>query len=133
MAAREVFVKEGFALVPLTRLVETILSRVRRALPLVSSRLTCAQYRTNLSRALAEATNKFGSVAEDERIGPLLKNMNKQGGAQDFAQLDSAEKLSADRVQAAAEQNMPLCMKVPHFASVRFTSPHARCSFCTVI
>lgn len=65
-----------------------------------------------LSRALAEAANKFDTVAEDPRIGPLLKNMNKQYIGNDFAKNESGEKLTADRVQYAADNHMPLCMKV---------------------
>ena len=65
-----------------------------------------------LSRSLAEAANRFGAVAEDERLGPLLKNMHKQSVGGDFGKLDAGDKLSAEGVQGAADRHMPLCMKV---------------------
>jgi DNA primase large subunit len=68
----------------------------------------------HLSRALAEATNRFDNIAADTRIGPLLKNLNKQYVGNDFSKASPIDKLTPDKVDAAAENNMPLCMKNLH-------------------
>mmetsp|Transcript_21060 Transcript_21060/g.46787 ORF Transcript_21060/g.46787 Transcript_21060/m.46787 type:complete len:289 (-) Transcript_21060:58-924(-) len=69
----------------------------------------------NLSRALAEAANSFDIVGSDSRIGPLLKNMNKQFIGNDFTKkTQSIDKLTPDKIDLAAEVNMPLCMKHLH-------------------
>lgn len=66
-----------------------------------------------LSRALVEASNSFEVVGGDSRIGPLLKNMNRQFIGDDFTKKGrSIDNLTADKVELAAEINMPLCMKV---------------------
>jgi len=96
---REVFLKAGFAYVPLSKLVSTIVAR----------------FRTSLARALAEATNQFDMVtSSDPRIGPLLKNMNKQYMGRDFTKGPITDKLIPESVDATAENNMPLCMKNLH-------------------
>ena len=71
------------------------------------------RFRMQLSRALVEASNSFDVVGADSRIGPLLKNMNKQFIGDDFTKKGrSIDNLTADKVELAAEINMPLCMKV---------------------
>jgi len=96
---REVFLKAGFAFVPLTKLVSTIVAR----------------FRTSLARALAEATNQFDMVtSSDPRIGPLLKNMNKQYMGRDFSKGTVTDKLTPESIDSTAEHNMPLCMKGLH-------------------
>jgi hypothetical protein len=67
-----------------------------------------------LSRALAEAAKQFEVVSCDPRIAPLLKNMSKQFIGNDFSgrSAQSMDTLSPEKVDAAAEANMPLCMKV---------------------
>jgi hypothetical protein len=71
----------------------------------------------HLARALVEAANMFDIVAADTRIGPLLKNMNKQFIGDDFSKKNSnIDKLTPDKIDQAAESNMPLCMKVSSFA-----------------
>ncbi len=52
-------------------------------------------------------------IQGDNRIAPLLMNMNKQYLGRDFTKGGhSGEKLTTDQVNTAAEFNMPLCMKV---------------------
>ncbi len=102
MRSRQVYIEAGMAYVPLSRLVSIII----------------ATYRAQLSRALVEASNIFDySVANDPRIAPLLKNMNKQYVGKDFSKSEgSIGKLTADMVDKAAESSMPLCMKNLHNA-----------------
>jgi len=72
-----------------------------------------ARFRMQLSKALVVASNSFAVVGADSRIGPLLKNMNKQFIGDDFTKKGrSIDNLTADKVELAAEINMPLCMKV---------------------
>jgi hypothetical protein len=57
----------------------------------------------------------FDMVTADTRIGPLLKNMSKQFIGNDFASQKGAgaiDKLTPEKIDAAAEMDMPLCMKV---------------------
>ena len=68
----------------------------------------------NLSRSLAEATHRFDHVAVDTRIGPLLKNMNKQYVGKDFSKEKATDKLTPESIDNAADQHMPLCMKHLH-------------------
>jgi DNA primase large subunit len=99
LSKREVFLKAGFAYVPLNRLVTTIVARVR----------------TSLARALAEAVSQFEMVTSaDPRIGPLLKNMNKQYTGRDFSKGPITDKLTPESIDARADNNMPLCMKQLH-------------------
>ncbi len=96
---REVFLKAGFAYVPLSKLVSTIVTR----------------FRTILGRALAEATNQFDMVtSSDPRIGPLLKNMNKQYMGRDFTKGPVTDRLTPESIDSSADQHMPLCMKHLH-------------------
>jgi len=96
VASRAVYLERGFAYVPLQRLMSIIVTR----------------FRMQLSKALVEASNSFEVVGADSRIGPLLKNMNKQFIGDDFTKKGrSIDNLTADKVELAAEINMPLCMK----------------------
>ena len=55
----------------------------------------------------------FEVVADDARIAPLLKNMNKQFIGNDFSsKSQSIDQLTPEKVDMAADTNMPLCMKV---------------------
>ena len=99
MANRSVYLERGFAYVPLQRLVSIIVTR----------------YRIHLSKALTEASTMFEHVSGDSRIGPLLKNMNKQYVGRDFTKSTQAsDKLTPDKVDNAADNHMPLCMKNLH-------------------
>eukprot|EP01035_Chromulina_nebulosa_P022258 gene22258-28829_t len=97
IAHRLVYLENGFAYVPHDKVEAIILSR----------------FRLNLSHALAEAATMFEIVGSDSRIGPLLRNMNKQYVGRDYAK-SSIDKLTADKVDEAADEHMPLCMKMLH-------------------
>jgi DNA primase large subunit len=92
---REVYLESGYAYVPLSKLIGIIISK----------------FRTNLSRALANASSAFDHVSSDPRIGPLLKNVHNQFVGNDFSKSGVVDKLTPDKVDQAAEVNMPLCMK----------------------
>ena len=59
---RAVYLEGGYAWVPLERLVSIIVNR----------------FKLSLSKSLAQAMNAFDAIAGDNRLGPMLKNMNKQ-------------------------------------------------------
>lgn len=104
IASRSVYLERGYAYVPLQRLVSIIVTR----------------YRIHLSKALTEASSMFDNVATDSRIGPLLKNMNKQYVGRDFNKSSQAtDKLTPDKVDAVADNHMPLCMKNLHMSLKR--------------
>jgi DNA primase large subunit len=98
VASRQVFLHGGFAFVPLSKLISVILIR----------------FRINLSKSLSEAVHFFDYASADNRIGSLLKNMNKQYTGKDFSKAQSTEKLTVDNIDNAADNNMPLCMKNLH-------------------
>ena len=56
----------------------------------------------------------FDMVTADTRIGPLLKNMSKQFIGNDFStqKAGALDKLTPEKIDQAAENNMPMCMKV---------------------
>jgi DNA primase large subunit len=97
---REVVVQAGVAYVPGTKLVSIVTAR----------------YRANLSRSLAKAAASFAAIAEDARIGPLLKNMNQQYTGKNFNKnLSGVEgELTAANVDDHAKRSMPLCMRQAH-------------------
>lgn len=77
--------------------------------------LHTAQYRTYLSHSLAEAALNFDAVvAHDTRVGPLLKNLNKQYFGKDYSKEKAVDKLTPATVDAAADIHMPLCMSNLH-------------------
>ena len=100
VANRSVYLEGGFAFIPVGKLVATVVTR----------------FRIHLSRALMEAAQLFDHVSGDTRIGPLLKNMNKQYIGKDFNKSagGSMDKLTPELIDDAAENNMPLCMKHLH-------------------
>jgi DNA primase large subunit len=100
LAHRQVYIEKGYAFLPIGKLVATVVSR----------------FRILLSRALIEASQMFDHVSGDTRIGPLLKNMNKQYIGKDFSKSagSGVDKLTPDIIDDAAENNMPLCMKNLH-------------------
>lgn len=96
---REVYLKAGFAYVPLRKVKPIILLK----------------FKMELNKALAKATNLFERVTSaDPRIGPLLKNMNNQYAGRDHSKSSNVDKLTIDKVDAAAEQHMPMCMRHLH-------------------
>lgn len=100
LSTRQVYIEKGFAYLPIGKLVATVVSR----------------FRILLSRALIEASQMFDHVSGDTRIGPLLKNMNKQYIGKDFNKSSggSVDKLTPEIIDEAADNNMPLCMKNLH-------------------
>lgn len=98
ISSRQVFLRGGFAYVPLSKLISVIMIR----------------FRMNLSRSLADAVRHFDYASADNRIGSLLKNMNKQYTGKDFSKAQSTEKLTVENIDTASENNMPLCMKNLH-------------------
>ena len=99
MAKRQVYLEKGFAYVPLSQLVHTIVSRFRR----------------DLSKSMAEASHKFDAATlGDPRIEPIIKNLPKQYGGQDYSKAQSIDKLTPQKVDYAADNNMPICMKNLH-------------------
>lgn len=59
---RTVHLEAGYAWVPLEKLVSILVNK----------------FKLSLSRSLAEAMIMFDQISSDSRIGPMLKNMNKQ-------------------------------------------------------
>jgi len=97
--SREVFVQGGFAFVPSNKLISIVTAR----------------FRAKLSKSLAKAAASFAHIAEDARIGPLLKNMNSQYTGRDFAKGQTGVgELTADNVDEFAKRSMPLCMRQAH-------------------
>lgn len=77
--------------------------------------IICARFRSHLSRSLAKASASFSHVSSDTRIGPLLKNMNKQYTGRDFGKQTAVEgDMNASNVDEYAERSMPLCMRQVH-------------------
>ena len=96
ISKRIIYIENGFSFVPLSKVLDLILTR----------------FRTNLSRALSEASTKFQVALADSRIGPIIKNMNKMDTAKDYSKSSQyIDKLTPDKIEMASEQNMPLCMK----------------------
>ena len=62
ISSRQVYLEGGYAWVPLEKVVSIIVTR----------------FKISLSQSLAEATRMFDTISSDNRIGPMLKNMNKQ-------------------------------------------------------
>ena len=100
------YVAEGYAYVPLDRVVSIIV----------------AKFRSALSRSLAYASGIFSQVVthdEASRIGPLLTSMNSAytgpGGrdATSFG-IDTDNALTSSNVDAMSTQSMPLCMRQLH-------------------
>ncbi len=104
VARREVYVTGGYAYVPGGKLVNIVTSR----------------FRADLSKALAKAAAGIASICEDGRIGPLLKNMNKQYTGRDFGQETGVEgELNAHNIDEYAGRSMPLCMRQAHMGLKR--------------
>jgi DNA primase large subunit len=96
---REVFLRGGYAFVPLRKVKPIILLK----------------FKLEMNKALAKATNLFERViSSDTRIGPLLKNMNNQYSGRDHSKSTNVDKLTIDKIDAAADMHMPLCMKNQH-------------------
>lgn len=99
VSKREVYLRSGYAYVPLDRLVSTIVAR----------------FRMSLARALNEAYIMSGVVKSDSRLEPLLKGMKRQSNlGNDFSKGSNVDKLTLGNIDERAEKNMPLCMRRLH-------------------
>jgi hypothetical protein len=115
-------VEKGYAYVPIEKLVSVFVNQVKHphfssfsSLSYPISFFFHLQFRSYLSKSLTDAFLMFDMVTSDTRIGPLLKNMSKQFIGNDFASQKGAgaiDKLTPEKIDAAAEMDMPLCMKV---------------------
>ena len=136
IASRSVYLDRGFAFVPLQRLVNIIVTRFRIHLskvpPSSSSSSSCpdampvpardrpCQHSLPLPtadlQALADAALMFDNVSADSRIGPLLKNMNKQYVGRDFSKSSQAtDKLTPDQVPFfTPREALPRNLSVAH-------------------
>jgi DNA primase large subunit len=103
VSSRKVYLEKGNVYVPL-KLVETIIEQ---------------RFRSQLGNALAFAARSFDLISSDTRIGPLLKNMNQQYVGRDYSKNSNVDKLTLEKVDAAAENHMPLCMKRLHQEGLR--------------
>eukprot|EP00518_Triparma_eleuthera_P006325 CAMPEP_0182472074 /NCGR_PEP_ID=MMETSP1319-20130603/21493_1 /TAXON_ID=172717 /ORGANISM="Bolidomonas pacifica, Strain RCC208" /LENGTH=481 /DNA_ID=CAMNT_0024672703 /DNA_START=159 /DNA_END=1601 /DNA_ORIENTATION=- len=100
LARRQVYVGSGFAYVPSSKLVTIVTAR----------------FRMNLSKSLSLAAASFAVVSQDTRVGPLLKNMNRQYTGRSFGDdaAGAAGDLTAATVDDYAKRSMPLCMRAAH-------------------
>lgn len=95
---RQVFLENGFAYVPVERLVSIIVAR----------------FRSNLSRGLLDAFSSYPYILADTRIAPLVSNMSKQYTGKDFSQVKSADAVNINDLDTLADRSMPMCMRVLH-------------------
>ena len=98
VAHRQVFLENGFAYVPVERLVSIIVAR----------------FRSNLSRGLLDAFSSYPYILADTRIAPMVANMSKQYTGKDFTQTKSSDAVNIDDLDMLADRSMPLCMRVLH-------------------
>mmetsp|Transcript_4574 Transcript_4574/g.6114 ORF Transcript_4574/g.6114 Transcript_4574/m.6114 type:complete len:473 (-) Transcript_4574:35-1453(-) len=102
VAKRSVFVHGGMAFVPHTQLVTILHSR----------------FRMNLSKNLAIGHKTLPVVAQDDRIGPVLKKLQNAYLGPDFsnANMKKGDKLRPELIDAIAPVSFPLCMRSCHSA-----------------
>ena len=97
---RQVYLQNGYAYVPTSRLVSIVTAR----------------FRMNLSKSLVHASIAFPHVtSESERISPLLKSMNQQYLGKDFSNIsEGLGNITAATVSSYVDRSMPLCMRQLH-------------------
>jgi hypothetical protein len=98
VAHRQVFLENGYAYVPVERLVSIIVAR----------------FRSNLSRGLLDAFSSYPYILADTRIAPMVANMSKQYTGKDFTQTKSSDAVNIDDLDMLADRSMSLCMRVLH-------------------
>ncbi|NWS45556.1 PRI2 primase, partial [Probosciger aterrimus] len=101
--ARKVFIKDGFAYVPLKDIDALVLSN----------------YRTKLSKALALTARSLPSIQSDERLQPLLNHLSKENSVFEHIQLciKIAEMMLDElEIEALSVKSFPLCMRQLHKA-----------------
>lgn len=106
---RHVYLEGGYAYVPMPRLLSILTS----------------QFRSNLSKCLVQTGNIFnnsffeGNDPAEQRISPLLHNMNQQHTGKHYGLTDAdlnddnGIKVTAQNIDSLAS-NMPLCMRQVH-------------------
>ena len=97
ISSRQVFVSKGFAYVPTPKLVSTIVAR----------------FRSHVSGSLSRASLTFNDAiaGDEERIGPLLKNMNQTYTGKDYSQSKIVGGISPQNIDELSKRSMPLCMR----------------------
>ncbi|XP_064020177.1 DNA primase large subunit [Pogoniulus pusillus] len=98
--ARRVFIKDGFAYVPLKDIDAIVLNN----------------YRAKLSKALALTARSLPAVQTDERLQPLLNHLSHAYVGPDYSVQKSAGKISLDQIDALSVKSFPLCMRQLHRA-----------------
>uniref|UniRef100_A0A8C2Y8T3 DNA primase large subunit n=1 Tax=Coturnix japonica TaxID=93934 RepID=A0A8C2Y8T3_COTJA len=98
--ARRVFIKDGFAFVPLKDLDALVLNN----------------YRKTLSKALALTARSLPSVQSDERLQPLLNHLSHSYIGPDYSVQKNTGKISLEHIDALSVKSFPLCMRQLHKA-----------------
>ncbi|NXA40035.1 PRI2 primase, partial [Eudromia elegans] len=98
--ARRVFIKDGFAYVPLKDIDAIVLNN----------------YRTKLSKALALTARSLPSIQSDERLQPLLTHLSHSYVGPDYSVQKNTGKISLEQIDALAGKSFPLCMRQLHKA-----------------
>jgi len=101
---RSVYLEGGVAYVPAAKLHAIVVARFRAA----------------LSRSLATASGSLAAAAADPRLAPLLTNVERHDlGGSEHVDDGDVEAISAEQIDALADQSMPLCMSQLHTALKR--------------
>uniref|UniRef100_A0A8C9FFL9 DNA primase large subunit n=1 Tax=Pavo cristatus TaxID=9049 RepID=A0A8C9FFL9_PAVCR len=98
--ARRVFIKDGFAFVPLKDIDAIVLNN----------------YRKNLSKALALTARSLPSIQSDERLQPLLNHLSHSYVGPDYSVQKNTGKISLEHIDALSVKSFPLCMRQLHKA-----------------
>ncbi len=75
-----------------------------------------SMFRDHLSSSLVFASKAFSTVvADDLRVGPILKNMNQLYSGRDYSTNSDVEgTITSQNIDSLAKQSMPLCMRQLH-------------------
>ncbi|XP_068867482.1 DNA primase large subunit isoform X1 [Aphelocoma coerulescens] len=98
--ARRVFIKDGFAYVPLKEIDVIVLNN----------------YRTKLSKALALTARSLPSIQSDERLQPLLSHLSHSYVGPDYSIQKNTGKIYLEQIDALSVKSFPLCMRQLHRA-----------------
>ncbi|XP_054023976.1 DNA primase large subunit [Dryobates pubescens] len=98
--ARRVFIKEGFAYVPLKDIDAIVLN----------------SYRAKLSKALAVTARSLPAIQSDERLQPLLKHLSHAYVGPEYSVQKNTGKISLEDIDALSVRSFPLCMRQLHRA-----------------
>ncbi|KFO81226.1 DNA primase large subunit, partial [Cuculus canorus] len=98
--ARKVFIKDGFAYVPLKDIDAIVLNN----------------YRTKLSKALALTARSLPSIQSDERLQPLLNHLSHSYVGPDYSVQKNTGKISLEQIDALSVKSFPICMRQLHKA-----------------